>query len=112
MGRLHASRATDKDLVNVISSFADRTTEDIFHGSDAKAARAIPRAIWSVARRKLDALGAAHDVGDLRAPPGNRLEKLRGSLDGRWSIRINDQFRVVFRYESGSAHDVQITDDH
>jgi proteic killer suppression protein len=96
----------------VITSFADKTTEDIFHGSDTKAARVIPKALWSSARRKLDALSAAHDVKDLRAPPGNRLEKLKGSLDGRWSIRINDQFRVVFRFERGSAHDVQITDYH
>ncbi len=96
----------------MIASFADQTTEDIFHGAQTKAARVIPKAIWSIAHRKLDALNAAHDVQDLRAPPGNRLEKLKGKLDGKWSIRINDQFRVVFRFESTAAHDVQITDYH
>ncbi len=96
----------------MITSFADQTTEDIFHGAETKASRAIPKAIWGVARRKLDLLGAAHDVKDLGAPPGNRLEKLRGDLDGKWSIRINDQYRVIFRFDGGSAHDVRIRDYH
>ena len=96
----------------LITSFADQTSEDLFLGAETKAARVIPKAIWSVARRKLDALNAAHDVKDLRAPPGNRLEKLKGKLDGTWSIRINDQFRIIFRFESGAAHDVQVTDYH
>jgi proteic killer suppression protein len=96
----------------VISSFADQTTEDIFHGAETRASRAIPKSIWSIARRKLDALNAAKDVKDLRAPPGNRLERLKGSLAGKWSIRINDQFRVVFAFENGVALDVQVVDYH
>ncbi len=69
-----------------------------------------PKAIWGIARRKLDALNAAHDVKDLRAPPSNRLEKLKGKQGGKWSIRINGPFRVVFRFESGAANVVQVTD--
>lgn len=57
-------------------------------------------------------LNAAHDVSDLRAPPGNRLEKLEGTLAGKWSVRINDQFRLVFRFDAGTASEVQILDYH
>ncbi len=96
----------------MIRSFGDQTTEDIFHGTETKAARTIPKSIWGIARRKLDALNAATDVKDLRAPPGNRLEKLKGDLVGLWSIRVNDQFRVVFRFEAGGAEDVRVEDYH
>lgn len=96
----------------MIRSFGDQTTADLFHGTDTKAARAIPKAIWSVVRRKLDALNAASDVKDLRAPPGNRLERLKGDLAGAWSIRVNDQFRIVFLFESGAAEEVRVADYH
>jgi proteic killer suppression protein len=96
----------------VIANFADRAAEDIFHGVDSKAARAIPRDLWPAARRKLDMLNAARIIEDLRIPPANRLEKLKGDLAGRYSIRINDQFRVVFRFDGGQAHDVTIVDYH
>jgi proteic killer suppression protein len=68
--------------------------------------------LWPVAHRKLDMLNAAHDLLDLRVPPGNKLEKLRGDLAGFWSIRINDQFRVIFRFAEGNASDVRIADYH
>jgi len=96
----------------VILGFADSTTRDIYDGDDTKAARRIPRDLWAVARRKLDMLDAAHDVQDLRAPPGNRLERLKGRLSGRWSIRVNDQYRIVFGFDGGNATDVQIVDYH
>ena len=96
----------------VIVSFGDSATSDIFHGIDSKAARAIPKAVWGIARRKLDMIDAAHELKDLATPPGNRLEKLRGSLAGFYSIRVNDQFRAIFRFASGSAADVTITDYH
>lgn len=96
----------------MIASFANQAARDIFDGANTKAARAIPRTIWSVARRKLDMLNAAHVIEDLRVPPGNRLESLRGDGDGRWSIRINDQFRVVFRFADGQARDVELVDYH
>lgn len=96
----------------MIQSFGDRTTEDIFNGWDSRAARRLPRAIWPVVRRKLDMLSAAHVIGDLRSPPGNRLEALKGNWAGRYSIRVNDQYRVTFRFEDGNAHDVVCEDYH
>lgn len=96
----------------MIASFKDAATEALFHGEGGKAIRRIPPSIRRVAARKLDMLNAASELGDLRAPPGNRLEALGGDLRGKHSIRINDQWRVVFRWESGDAHDVEITDYH
>lgn len=72
----------------------------------------VPEALQSLALRKLDVLNAAKELGDLRAPPGNRLEALKGDLAGKHSIRINDQWRVVFRWVSGDAYDVEISDYH
>lgn len=69
-------------------------------------------AIGPVAVRKLDMLNAASNINDLRVPPGNRLEALRGELRGYHSIRINDQWRVVFRWEDGHAYEVRIADYH
>ncbi|MCA1703192.1 MAG: type II toxin-antitoxin system RelE/ParE family toxin [Actinobacteria bacterium] len=96
----------------MIASFADRATEALFHGERNKAIRRIPPDIRSVAVRKLDMLNAAHEVQDLRVPPGNRLETLKGELRGKHSIRINDQWRVIFRWENADAHDVEIDDYH
>ena len=96
----------------MILDFGDEATRDIYDGVDSKEARSIPKQIWPVARRKLDMLNAAHDLLDLRSPPANRLEKLRGDLSGRWSVRINDQYRVVFMFANGNATEVQITDYH
>jgi proteic killer suppression protein len=97
----------------VIRSFADRGTEDIFDGVDTRAARAVcPRVLWGVARRKLDQSNRARDVVDLMAPPGNRLERLRGDRAGQYSIRINERYRVCFRWENGYADEVEIADYH
>jgi proteic killer suppression protein len=96
----------------MILSFGDHATEDIYNGTDSKAARAIPRSIWKIAARKLDVLNAAHDLRDLKQPPGNRLEALKASWRGFHSIRINDQYRVVFIWADGNAKDVQIVDYH
>lgn len=96
----------------MILGFGDAGTEDLFHGENTKAARRIPVSVWKTASRKLDMLNAAHELGDLMAPPGNRLEALRGDLAGKHSIRINDQFRVVFRWKDGNAHEVRIRDYH
>jgi len=96
----------------VILSFADTATEDIFHGKNTKAARTIEKAVWPVMRRKLDALNAANELRDLSAPPTNRLEPLKGDQQGRYSIRVNDQYRVTFRFADGHAHDVRCEDYH
>ena len=96
----------------MILNFRDRATEDLFHGIDSKAARTLPVVLRPVAVRKLDLLNAAHDLRDLRVPPGNRLEALRGEWKGFHSIRINDQFRLVFRFRDGNALDVMILDYH
>lgn len=96
----------------MIVSFADKTTEDVFHGSDSKEARKVPKALWPLARRKLDMLDAAVGLQDLRVPPGNRLEKLVGDRARQHSIRVNDQFRVCFVFRDGNAHDVSLCDYH
>ncbi len=96
----------------MILDFGDQATEDLFHGVNSKVARRIPQAVWGVARRKLDVLNAAHVLRDLQVPPGNRLEALRGALAGFHSIRVNDQFRLVFRWADGQARQVRIADYH
>jgi toxin HigB-1 len=97
----------------VIASFRDKGTEDLFDGRDTKQARkACPSDLVRVARRKLDQLNQAAVLGDLRAPPSNRLEKLAGERGGQYSIRINDQWRVCFRWADSGAEDVEIVDYH
>lgn len=96
----------------MILEFGDQATADIFHGENTKAARRIPPVVWRVVGRKLDLLNAAHELHDLRVPPGNRLEALRGKLAGFHSMRINDQFRIIFIWADGNAKDVQVTDYH
>ncbi len=96
----------------MIASFGDETTEDIFNGENTKAARRIPIQLWKTASRKLDMLNAAHELRDLMVPPANRLEPLYGNLAGKHSIRINDQFRILFRWKDGNAFEVQVKDYH
>ena len=96
----------------MISSFGDVTTADIYHGSDTKAARRIGREFWSRVQQKLDLLNACTSVEDLRMPPANRLEKLRGDLVGFYSIRVNRQYRIVFKFADGNCEGVRGTDYH
>ena len=96
----------------MIASFADRATEGLFHGETGKSIKRIPPDIRKVAVRKLDMVNAAHELQDLRVPPGNRLEAMKGELRGKHSIRINDQWRIVFRWRDGDAHEVEIEDYH
>ena len=96
----------------MIISFGDQATEDIFNGTSSKAARTIPSVIWNVAIRKLDMINAAHELKDLKVPPANRLEALKGKRQGFYSIRVNDQFRIIFRWIDKSAKDVSIMDYH
>jgi len=96
----------------MIINFADKGTEDLHNGYNTKAARRIPQSIWKAAGIRLDAMEAARRLQDLRFPPGNRVESLKGDLSGYHSIRINDQFRIIFRWVEGDIHDVEITDYH
>lgn len=96
----------------MILSFGDKATEAIYHGLHSKEARKIPKALWSLVQRKLDLLDAAAVPDDLKVPPGNRLEKLRGDLQGQWSIRVNDQYRIVFSFTNGNASLVRVMDYH
>lgn len=96
----------------MIRSFADDGTRDIWNGVNSKAGRRVPRGIWSVVRRKLDQLDAVTQLEDLKVPPGNRLHALSGDLVGYYAIRVNDQYRVVFRFEGHDAYDVRCTDYH
>lgn len=96
----------------MISSFGDSTTAEIYHGSDTKAARRIRRELWDRVQRKLDLLNACTSVEDLRIPPANRLEKLRGNLAGFYSIRVNQQYRIVFKFVNGNCEEVRCTDYH
>ena len=92
----------------MIRSFRCRDTERLFQRESVRRFKAIER----VARRKLDQLHFAARVSDLAAPPGNRLERLRGEREGQHSIRINDQWRVCFVWSEGNAHQVEIVDYH
>jgi proteic killer suppression protein len=94
----------------VIQSFGDETTVDLFRERNTRAARRIPRELWRVAQRKLKAIDVAARLEDLTVPAGNRLERLKGDHAGRHSIRINDQYRVTFRWEQGHAHEVRVED--
>ncbi len=93
----------------VIRSFGDKETEKIF---SLNFSRKIPRDIQERAYHKLVAIHEAEALENLRTPPGNRLESLRGGMEGLHSIRINNQWRIVFRWEGKDAHDVKITDYH
>jgi toxin HigB-1 len=93
----------------VIKSFADKETQRLFRGRKSKA---VPTELRERALSKLLVLNAATNIEDLRAPPGNRLEKLRGDREGQYSIRVNRQYRVCFSWIGADAHDVEITDYH
>ena len=95
----------------MIVSFGDGATEELFHGVKSARARRFPNDVVKVALRKLDMVNAAGNLNDLRVPPANHLEALAGDWKGYHSIRVNDQWRIVFRWDSG-AHDVQLTDYH
>jgi len=93
----------------MIVSFGDDETEKVWNGGRS---RRLPMDIQAAALRKLRLINAAKKVDDLRVPPGNRLEPLKGNRAGQWSIRINDQWRIVFRWNEGGTEHVSIVDYH
>jgi proteic killer suppression protein len=97
----------------MIRSFKDQGTEDVFNGRQTKAARrACPPQLWGVAARKLDQLDSVFRLDELRVPPGNRLESLKGGRAGQWSIRINERYRICFEWTENGPEQVEIVDYH
>lgn len=100
------------NLLPMIVSFGDTATEDLYHGRQSSRIRRFPKSIIAAALRKLDMLRAARQLQDLRSPPGNRLEVLKGDYSGYYSIRVNQQWRLVFRWEGDAAYEVALVDYH
>ena len=96
----------------MIVSFGDRATEDLFHNRTSRRVRRYPPEILGPALQQLDMLNAARELRDLQSPPGNRLEALKGDLAGFHSIRVNRQWRIIFRWEAAEAREVRIIDYH
>ena len=96
----------------MISSFGNKLTEALYQGTSNKGLRRLPAEITKRALNKLDMINAAHDVLDLRSPPGNKLETLQGDLAGMFSIRVSDQWLIVFRWQDGNAYEVRLADYH
>lgn len=97
----------------MILSFKNQATADIFDGKSSKLARKVcPQSLWRVAIRKLDQLDSVISIDELKVPPGNRLELLLGDLKGVYSIRINDQYRLCFKWTENGPNNVEIIDYH
>jgi len=97
----------------MIVTFKNQATEDIFNGKGTKdARRTCPQKLWQVAGRKLDQLDSVQALEELRVPPGNRLEALSGNRKGAFSIRINEQYRICFKWGDSGPYDVEIVDYH
>jgi proteic killer suppression protein len=96
----------------MIKNFGNRTTQDIYEGINSRYARKLPRKLHARAQRLLDQINAAPSLEFLNIPPGNRLEKLSGDFKGFWSLRINEQWRIVFRRAANEFNEVKIVDYH
>lgn len=97
----------------MIGSFLNCGTEDLYDGLETAAARRVcPSVLWPTARRKLDLINRVGSLKELRMPPGNRLERLKGARTGEYSLRINDQYRITFKWEDDHADEVGIEDYH
>ena len=97
----------------MIQSFKNKGTEDIFNGKNTKEARKLcPRSLWNIAARKLDQLDSVQILDELRVPPGNMLESLKGNRKEEYSIRVNDQYRICFKWSETGPNSVEITDYH
>jgi proteic killer suppression protein len=97
----------------MIKSFANKGTEDIFNGKNTKEARKLcPRLLWKIAARKLDQLDSVTSIEELRIPPGNMLESLEGNRKEEYSIRINQQYRICFKWSETGPDHVEIVDYH
>jgi proteic killer suppression protein len=93
----------------MIKEFGDKETEKIWEGIRSKK---LPSEIQNIARRKLRMINNAQDINDLRIPPANRLEKLKGDLEDFYSIRINNQWRIIFQWHNNDAYEIKVVDYH
>ncbi len=96
----------------MIISFGNQLAQDLFDDRKSRHTRRFPSELYRVGRRKILYLHDADNLTDLRVPPGNRLEALKGDLQGFYSIRINDQWRVIFKWSKGGASEVKVLDYH
>jgi proteic killer suppression protein len=96
----------------MIRSWGGQGTKDVWNGRNTKLARAIPRDLWTGIIERLEQIDAAESVRDLRTPPSNRLEALKGDRRGTYSIRVNRQYRITFRFLDGAAYGVRCEDYH
>ena len=96
----------------MIASFRDTALESFYYEGPGRKSRRIPADLHGAIRRKLDQLNSATDLNDLRVPPANRLEALKGNRSGTHSIRVNEQWRIVFRWSSDAPHEVELVDYH
>ncbi len=115
--RLPASNPLDlyidiRYILEVIRTIATRTTRDIYDGVNSQQARKLPLELHNKTQRLLDQINAAPNLEFLKLPPSNRLEKLRGQLSNYWSLRINNQWRIIFKWKENNAFDVEIIDYH
>jgi proteic killer suppression protein len=96
----------------MIIGFGNKLAKDLVEGHRTKEVRAFPNELYRNARKNLAMVHAARDINDLKVPPGNRLERLKGNMKEFYSIRINDQWRIVFKFNSGNAYEVRVEDYH
>ena len=96
----------------MIVGFKTQTAQDIFDGILSRHARKVPMNIHAKATKLFDQINSAHVIDDLKSPPGNRLERLKGNLSGKWSMRINNQWRIIFEWKKNQAFNVDIVDYH
>ena len=96
----------------MIKNFDNKTAQDIYNGINSRYSRKLPQNLHAKAKRLLDQINAAPSIEFLRVPPGNRLEKLSSDLRGFSSLRINEQWRIIFRYTANDFYDVKIMDYH
>lgn len=99
-------------IIMVIESFSDKLTENLFHGKNSASLRRIPPDLIRIAQRKLDMISSAQCVNDLRMPPGNHLEAMQGDFLGHYSIRVNAQYRIIFKWTNNRACAVRFLDYH
>lgn len=96
----------------MIRNFKSKAAEDIFNGIQSRLARKVPVDLHDRIRRLYDQINASTKIDTLRTPPGNNLEKLKGNLKNYWSIRVNKQWRIIFKWENGEAFDIDVLDYH